>query len=193
MKHTPLAFAITLGGVAIMTTALAHASPPADRFPLSVADLEARQAAVFSAVDSDGDGRISAAEFAAHEPRAGDRESGGDTDAERGHHRRWKSRHDGAFRPEALDPQEMDGRIFAALDGNGDGNLTPDEFTREALGSARQTVMKEVMFARLDADGDGFLSAGEFPPGPGASLDTDGDGQITREEMRKRRHSPEAG
>jgi Ca2+-binding EF-hand superfamily protein len=84
----------------------------------------------------------------------------------------------------------LDDALFAALDIDGDGTLSRTEFSHEALSSARRDQMKARMFERLDENADGYLSPTEFPPGRLAALDADGNGEISRDELRARRPGP---
>jgi len=104
---------------------------------------------------------------------------------------------------EQVDREEM----FGALDANGDGNISKDEFDEANLGEIMGGAMRKAMmagrqggqqgqggdpaqmFKRLDKDGDGKITAEEFPRGPEAferlaqRLDKDGDGALSIEEM----------
>ena len=154
---------------------------------VAIEDLEARAARRFARADADDDGRITPEEFAAVEPGRRDRRG---RDGDRGRRRGDGPRHglglDGAVGDAAFD----------AADADGDGKLTREEL-REMRRVARDTMrerMRERMFARIDANGDGALDAGEFPPDMQRlrALDADGDGRLTRAEMREgRKHRGE--
>jgi len=65
---------------------------------------------------------------------------------------------------------ERTDRMFARLDANHDGRVTPDEM--RAMGEHRRDEMRQHMFDRLDANHDGNISRDEFaqahdgpPPG----------------------------
>jgi Ca2+-binding EF-hand superfamily protein len=102
----------------------------------------------FTFFDRDGDGAVTAAEFA---PPQRPEHPGMPDEAER------TARHQAAF---------------AAADADGDGRLTKDEL---AVALAK---LREAVFARIDADHDGAISRDEFlaipHPGQGAGK---GDGQ----------------
>jgi len=198
MKHTPIAYLTTTGGLLAMSAALllaglfrtvpVQAAAETDRFPISVEDLDARRAAVFAATDTNGDGLISAEEFDAHSSkrahgsgprhrRSGDPgfEHRGQDHGDRGH---WSERQ-----------AAMDGLIFQALDKDGDGVVSEDEFSRQAMAEARASIMKTRLFDRLDKNEDGYLTPEEFPPARLRSMDANGDGEITRDELGHRHFS----
>lgn len=157
------------------------ANPPggADRFPISVAEAEAHRAQVFAEVDSNGDGLVSAEEFAAAEGprkhRGGKRPPG--PDGQGGRHEM----------PSAEQLAAMEATLFEALDTDGDDVLSRSEFSLQALSEARAETRKTRFFERADANEDGYLSPDEFPPRRLTELDVNGDGQITRDEMPRHR------
>ncbi len=159
---------LLLGLTLTSLTPLAHAGGHRDG--ISVAELEARQAERFASADVNGDGLIDGDEFAALEPRR---------------HRGATPRRRRGAPPRGADtfPEDLEQAIFAELDGDGDGALTSDEFSLEAQRSARQRIMRAELFARLDGNDDGYLDPDEFPPRRMLGLDSDGDGQLTREEL----------
>ena len=75
------------------------------------------------------------------------------------------------------------------------GELSAEEFSRENHEAARKTLRQNKMFARMDADGNGGLSPDEFPNHARrlASLDTNEDGEITRDEARDGRRAMRDG
>lgn len=172
----------TIAGIAALGVAFSTlGTPPSaqaapqdgqDRFPISVEEIDARRVEVFVSVDSNGDGLISAEEFAAAELPKGRRggqhkQRGGDGDEEA-----WAARR-----------EAMEEDLFFALDANADGVISRDEFSTEAMREARQANRKSRLFERADQDGDGYLSPDEFPPRRMAQLDANGDGEITRDEL----------
>ncbi len=154
-----------------------------DRFPLSVAELDARRAEVFARVDANGDGLISAEEFSAaelpkpprggHDRRQGHRPERGEPSAE-------------MIAERAAARAAMEENLFHTLDENADGVISRDEFSNEAMREARKASMKAQLFERADQDGDGYLSPAEFPPRRLADLDANGDGEISRDELPER-------
>lgn len=186
----------SIGRVSLITGALLmgagttlQAAPEAgdDRFPLTVESMDAKRAEVFATIDTNGDGLISAEEFDAHEPahRAGRRSSGSERDGgarKRTHHRPQLSQEQIAA---------MDESLFHRLDGNGDSVLSRDEFSQEAIVAARRDLMKERIFAHADQNEDGYLSPDEFPPRRLSEMDTNADGEVTRDELRGH-HRPSA-
>lgn len=185
----PLSLSLSLSGAACATALLIsntlEAAPQrsgADRFPIAVEAFDARRAEIFSRIDVDGDGLISSEEFTEHKPR---RRRGPD----QGKHPGTRGEHS---RPTDEQIAAMEDSLFERLDANEDGVLSRDEFSTGAMRSARKDGMRDSLFARADGNGDGFLTPDEFPPGPAADMDLDGDGQITRDEIRAA-HPREAG
>lgn len=193
--------AAAIGGVTLITGALltgtgttAQAAPEAgdSRFPVSVESMDARRAEIFAAIDTNGDGLISAEEFDAHEPPARGKRHAGDTGRPHGHPKSAGHRPDPSADQIASEIARMDESLFQQLDSNGDGVLSQDEFSREAMMAARRELMKLQIFAHADQNDDGYLSPDEFPPRRLADMDANADGEVTRDELRAHRQ-PSAG
>ncbi|MEM9206686.1 MAG: EF-hand domain-containing protein [Pseudomonadota bacterium] len=74
---------------------------------------------------------------------------------------------------------------FGAIDGNGDGTITPAEID-QAL-QARVEAMRERMVERLDADRDGLITQAEFQAQAEqrfSQLDRNNDGELSRRDFR---------
>ncbi|MEQ8486640.1 MAG: EF-hand domain-containing protein [Pseudomonadales bacterium] len=190
------------GALAVSMAALAGSHHGGPEFPISIADARAKAEARFEAVDQDGDGAISRAEFDAAPPPDG-----------RGHHPwhrgGWKHgpghhRHQDGMAADA-DPASREQRraewqarreaaeaeLFAALDTDGDGKLSAAEFDTGRMKEARRDARRERAFARLDRNGDGMLSRDELPD-PVARLeamDADGDGLVSQAEAEAARQA----
>lgn len=172
LEDLPVSIAVA---VCVTAAALAANAGLKDRFPIDLAELQAKAEERFDAADADGDGLLSADEFAAADLR------------EAFAYRRYR-RHDRRgeqARVEGQDEQRED--VFAAADADGDAQLSKDEF--DALPAAARAVRQRRLFERLDANQDGMLTPAEFPSRASrlAALDVNGDGQITRDEMPRRR------
>ncbi len=188
-RITGLAAAISLAGAlgAIGLAATASASP-ADRFPISISDVEAKVQTRFNEADTDANGEISLDEFQAVE----------------GPSRRHKGRHfrhhgagrgfaaggfDGAQREDMR--EAMKSNLFSLLDSDADGNISSSEFDAADHRALRKQARKQTLFEHLDADGNGALSSTEMP-NPAARLqaaDADNNGEVTREELREARRA----
>jgi hypothetical protein len=88
--------------------------------------------------------------------------------------------------------------VFTAMDADDDGSLTKEEYMAVRMGPQRgfnperQAAMqerKDARFSEMDADSDGKVSKGEFldaAQAHHARADTDGDGNVTPWEFRRR-------
>lgn len=179
MRTTLTALVLTAAGVAGMSTALAVAAPGDGRSPISAEEMQARRAEAFSAADANGDGRIDIEEFESFQPP-------------RAH--RPPPPHGGRpapMGPHGESPAEWDAEIFAALDANGDGVLTVEEFSTAKERSIRRKMRKDAAFEQMDSNESGYLEPDEFPPSRMGKLDTNGDGQNSPSEMRSGGRNPD--
>ena len=165
---------------------------------INLADMAAKAEARFADMDANSDGVVSLTEFEAaepprrdhrrHGPHAGDRpQRNMDNDGRPGHGmaREWRHRNHGELRGAA------EAELFDILDSDSNGQLSRAEFTAANKPENRRLARKRAMFKHLDQDGDGELTADEMP-NPAERLsaaDTDGDGIISRKEMRAYRKS----
>ncbi|MBH1937372.1 EF-hand domain-containing protein [Streptomyces sp. AV19] len=141
-------------------------------------DEKAAKRLVFAMLDTDGDGIVSRAEYAARVERV-TRATGRAADD-----------------PLVLAARTVGERAWAAMDADGDGGMTFDEYAAWAGAEAFDTVCEPVLgalFDLADSDADGSLALPEFtalrtalgnPAGNAeaafAALDTDGDGRVVR-------------
>jgi len=192
--------------LAMLTLTLANSAssrPHGLEFPVSIADLEAKAAVAFTQADSDGNGEVSPEEFAVVDPdhrgmrerHFGSRRRFEGHGEHRGHHGGY-DRASGGDRGAGFEhsPQAQ-AEFFAALDTDGNGELSAEEFAPENHRAARKTLRQKRMFARMDADGSGGLSIDEFPGRAQRmrSLDSNEDGEVTRDELRDGRRAMRDG
>ncbi len=154
--------------------------------------------------DKDGDGAITTQEFSEGFARRGRANRSDRRDGEQDRQRRRAGQNRQRRRPGQN--RQQGAQYFKRLDKNGDGKVTRDEMPERAQ------ARFDSMVKRLDKDGDGALSGQEFaaqaargarPQSPGsrnpnaarrsagqagrffALLDADGDGKLTKAEIRK--------
>lgn len=180
-----------LGAIVALALAADALAAPRDRFPIDLEALRSKEAAAFAAADANGDGTVSAAEFAAsdgpriRQGRAGKRRGRSALAFDGRNFDLGDADDDGAIG--RILAAHFDSRNFDLGDADGDGVLSREEF--EGLPEARRAARAQRMFEGLDDDGDGALAEAEFPSRAKrlAALDADGDGMLTREEMRQGR------
>jgi len=161
MRIRITALALTAAGVAGM----ALAAPGDGRAPMSAEQMQARHAEIFAIADTNGDGRIDIAEFEAFQPP-------------RAHHPAPPpGAHAGPIGPHGESPAEWDAEIFAALDVNGDGMLTVEEFSTAKERSIRHKMRKDAAFEQMDTNESGYLEPDEFPPARMRGKDANGGGR----------------
>ena len=142
-----------------------------EKGPIVLSEVEQRIDERFNTADVDSDGQLSTAELATIKPAH--------HKMQRKHKRKRMHQQD---RPDT-------GVMFEALDADGSGELSKDEFTAEKHRAARKQLKTERRFAKLDANNSGGIERNEF----GVRLerlraaDTDADGTVTRDEMRSAR------
>lgn len=73
--------------------------------------------------------------------------------------------------------------LFAKLDTNGNGDVEFSEY--QSADQERRRALLKARFAKLDSDHSGSVSAAEYASYMGLfnSIDSDGDGSVTRQEM----------
>jgi len=205
MKSLALLTGTTLIGFAsLVANAAEPAGEPEPRkqrnpFPMQIADAEARAAARFAQVDTNGDGKVTAEEFSAASWEGpgmkgsgpgGMRRPGGHDGGRRGPDGMGpgtddatRSAHRAAFQTNMA---ELDPEIFKGLDADADGKLSPEEFSMEKVHAARQMAMRKATFGRLDRNADGTLTADELSDTASRlrAMDANSDGTVTRDEAR---------
>jgi hypothetical protein len=164
-----------LAGVLFALAGTSFAQPP--RPPIDVATLEARSVEAFSLADADSDGLLTEEEFSSLErPDRSKRGPGG---------HKYHGRGGRSSDPEAQ--QNAADAMFDILDNNADDSLSREEFSMANQQAARKTLGSQRAFSRLDANADGVLTIEELPANRLATRDTDGDGTITQEELKRGR------
>jgi hypothetical protein len=165
-----------------------HGDPDRD---IVIADVEQRLEARFASADTNGDGVISAEEFAAAKLHPGhlgpgrhgrghpwEHQSRSDAEGEQG-----GPEHEHHVRRQAAREQMADA-MFDRLDSNGDGQLSRDEAAPDKVRAARRSLAKERLFAHMDRDGSGTLDRSEVFHHVERlkRLDSNGDGSVDTDE-----------
>ena len=157
------------------------------RFPISIADVEARANAKFTEADSNTDGLLSSEEFAQLRLERPGAKSRGPLEKRNG-----KAGKGGPLnRQRAAEQKQIRAaaakEMFKLLDTNADGVIDADEYTGANSRKLRRKAHKRAAFAQLDINNDGFLAPNEMPSPVRRlkQLDTNRDGRVSKREMRK--------
>ena len=173
--------------------------------PINLAQLEEQASARFNEADLDGDGLLSKTEFAEADLPMQPARSGW-----RGNGKKQRKQHADATpeereaqlekmqdrlaeaNPEQAAQREqmraaMEAELFKLLETNADGQVDPEELSQADKRALRAQAHKAAAFVMFDSNDDGFLSLDEIP-NPAerlGQLDKNGDGTVSRREMRK--------
>ncbi len=143
-------------------------------FPISIADAQAKADQRFEKIDVDANGAVDLAEFEnAKLPRHSNKRK----------HRRGKHAAGKMGTGKMKDATTTE--LFAILDQDNSGQIDADEFLQHSRKN-QKLAMRRAAFKHLDANGDGNLTADELPARIKylRKADTDGDGMVSREEIR---------
>ena len=183
----PIIIATVVATTAMIMSSVSPAEERQVRFPISIADVEARTNARFTEADSNMDGLLSREEFAQlrlERPGAkskGPLEKRNGKAGKRGPINQQRAAEQKQIRAAAA--KEM----FKLLDTNADGVIDADEYTGANSRKLRRQAHKRAAFAQLDVNNDGFLAPNEMPSPVRRlkQLDTNRDGQVSKREMRR--------
>ena len=186
------------------TTAMAKDGQ--NRFPIRIAEAEARASAHFKNADKDKDGLLSKDEFAQLRPEQSRRKvrSAGKKHQERPDRlalkdsQIWENKKQEmsakfaqAYPERAAQQAQIRAatavRMFELLDADDNGLVDAAEFVKADRNELGRQARQQAAFAHLDANDDGVLTPTEVP-NPAVRLrrlDTDGDGKVSKREMRK--------
>ncbi len=200
MKLNDFSLSITVAACVTSAALVAniYAGPKERAGPIDLDDLRAKEEARFTAVDANGDGLVSAEEFATvdHRRILGALRHRGERDRGGARPRAAVGEHDGVDR-EAVrsrmelrradrEEREREARIrsFETADADDDGQLSAQEYAD--LPATANAERRRRLFTRLDQNEDGSLTPDEFPSLVDRlqTLDADSDGLVTRDEMR---------
>ena len=171
------------------TPAASTAAPIANTAPqcgrhgeMDLGKMNEHAAKMFASADSNGDGKITEAEFLAFKPMHGG------APGHPGMGGMGMGHGPGGTPPT---PQERDAQmqafqteVFKALDTDHNGQLSAAEFS--SAHEAVHNIMAKHMFTKLDRNGDGVLTKDEFPffMQKLSAMDTNADGTVSHDEMK---------
>ncbi|MDE0419966.1 MAG: hypothetical protein OXK76_03630 [Gammaproteobacteria bacterium] len=207
LKDFPLSITVAacVTGAALVANVLA--APKERPASIDLSELKAAEEERFTAADADGDGLVTAEEFAAVDPRrfsagirspgdrggwqrrvAGDGTRGLDREAKLQRMEQRRAEIEKRIAEGEKRRQKARRSDFETADSDGDGQLSAEEYGD--MPTTLKTARQREMFARLDGNEDGVLTPEEFPSMVDRlqALDADGDGLVTREEMRAGRN-----
>lgn len=187
-------------------TPLAASAAPDDkqgqpRFPIDLAEVAQRQADRFARLDADGDGWVELTEFEAsdfkppHRAKRWQRRAQVNWDAKGSTDERAEPPHNAKHKAKRKAKHKemrsaVKAEMFTLLDANQDGVLSDSEHAAQTR-ATRQLATKRVLFRSWDTDQDQRLSLAELPSRAERlqAADADGDGLITRTELREHRRA----
>ena len=183
MNKQNLLSSLKVAGIAAgLSLATVVIAAPNDRFPIDIAALEAKAAERFSQIDANDDGQIDGNEFESADIKRPKHMK----KHRKGGQKMRKGKRSGEKRQEMR--AAVQAELFVLLDADNNGELSAEEHaaqTREISMLAR----KKAMFKKLDANNDGVLVPEEMPRRGDRlrAADANGDGQVTRQEIRAMR------
>ena len=207
LKDFPLSITVAACVTGAALVANVFAEPKERRASVDLSELQAAEEKRFAAADADGDGLVSAEEFAAVDPGqlsagmrmrgdrdgrppkfAGERRRGADPEAMRQRMEQRRAEMEKRMAEREKRRQAARARDFETADSDGDGQLSAQEYGD--MPATLEATRQRELFTRLDENHDGVLTPAEFPSMVARlrPLDADGDGIVTRDEMRAGRN-----